>query len=51
MGVSALVAAMLDLPHPVWSDSVCISPIRLLDLKNVGVAVGIALLSSLQAEL
>ena len=51
IGISGLVAAILDLPHPVWSDSVCNSPIELLDLEIVGVAVEIALLSSPQAEL
>ena len=45
------MAAILDLPHPVWSDRIRNSPIELLDLENVGVAVEIALLSSLQAEL
>ena len=45
------MAAILDLPHPVRSDRVRNDPIELLDLENVGVAVEIALLSSLQAEL
>ena len=51
MGISGLVAAISDLPHPVWSNIICNNPIELLDLGNVGVAVEIALLSSLQAEL
>ena len=44
----------MDLPHPVWSDRIRNDPIVVLDLKNVrvaDVAVEIALLSSLQAEL
>ena len=36
---------------PVMSGRVRNSPIELLDLERAGVAVGIALLSSLQAEL
>ena len=51
IGSSGLEATILDLPHPVWSDRNRNSPIELLDLENVGVAVEIALLSSLQAEL
>ena len=45
------MAAILDLPHPVWSDRIRNNPIELLDLKNVVVDVEIALLTSLQAEL
>ena len=45
------MAAILDLPHPVRSDITRNDPIDLLDLENVGLAVEIALLSSLQAEL
>ena len=45
------MAAILDLLHPVMSDRVHNTPIELLDLENVGVAVEIALLSSLQVEL
>ena len=45
------MAAILDLPHPVWSDRIRNNPIELLHLENVGVAVEIALLFSLQAEL
>ena len=41
----------MDLPHPVMSDRIRNSPIELLDFENVGVAVEIALLFSLQAEL
>ena len=41
----------MDIPHPVWSDSVGISPIRLLDLENVDLAVGISFLSHLEAEI
>ena len=48
---SDLAAAILDFRLPVMSDRTRNSPIDLLDLENVGVAVGIAFLSSLQAEL
>jgi len=34
-------AAIFDFPLPVWSDSILVSPIQLLDLTNVGVAVDI----------
>ena len=51
IGVSSLEATILVLPHPVWSDSVCTSPIRLLDLENVGLTVGISFLSHLEAEI
>ena len=51
IGSSGLEAAILDLPHPVWSDSVCTSRIRLMDLENVGLAVGISFLSHLEAEI
>ena len=44
-------AVIFNLSHPVMSDRIHNDPIDLLDLKNVGVAVEIALLSSLQAEL
>ena len=50
IGTSGLEAAILNLPLPVWSDRICASPIRLLDLKNVGSAVGISFLSHLEAE-
>ena len=51
MGIPSLEAAMLDLPHPVWSDSVGTNPIRLLDLENVGLAVEFSFLSHLEAEI
>ena len=41
----------MDLPHPVWSDSICTNPIRLLDLENVGLAVGTSFISHLEAEI
>ena len=40
----------MDLPHPVWSNSIGTNSIRLPDLKNVGLAVGISFLSHLEAE-
>ena len=48
---SDLAAAILEFRLPVMSGRIRNSPIEMLDLENVGVAVGIALLSSLQAEL
>ena len=35
----------MDFPHPVWSHSIRISPSGMLDLKNVGFAVGISVKS------
>ena len=51
IGISGLEAAILDLLHPVWSDSNCTNPIRLQDLENVGLAVGILFLYHLEAEI
>ena len=51
IGSSGLEATILDLPHMVWSDSICTNPIRLLDLENVSLAVGVSFLSHLEAEL
>jgi hypothetical protein len=51
MGISGLAAAILDSQLPVMSGRLGSSPIELLDIENVVVAVGIALLSGLQAEL
>ena len=48
---SDLAAAILVFRLPVMSNRIRISSIEMLDLENVGEAVGIALLSSLQAEL
>ena len=48
---SDLAATILEFRLPVMSGRICNSPIEMLDLENVGVAVEIALLSSLQAEL
>ena len=45
------MAAILDFRLPVMSGRLGTSLIELLDIDNVGVAVGIALLSSLQAEI
>jgi hypothetical protein len=46
-----LVAAMLDFLLPVWSHSIETISVELLDPENIGVAVGISLLSHLQAEI
>ena len=51
IGSSGLEAAILDLPHTVWSDRIRNDPIESPDLENAGVAVEIALPSGLQAEL
>ena len=51
IGSSGLKAAILDLSHPVWSHSVCTGPIRLLNLENVGLAVGISFIFHLEAEI
>ena len=51
MGSSGLAAAILDFRLPVTSDGVCNSAIVFLDPENMGVAVGIILLSCLQAEI
>ena len=46
-----LWAAILDFPLPVTSGSIHNTVIELLDPENVGIAVGAALLSSLEAEI
>ena len=46
-----LMAAMFGLPNTPMSESIQISLIVLLDPENVGVAIGISLLSYLQAEI
>ena len=51
MGSSGLAAAILDFRLPVTSDGVCNSAIVFLDPENMGVAVGIILLSCLQAKI
>ena len=48
---SDLAAAILEFRLPVMSGRIRYSLFELPDLENVGVAAGIALLSSLQAEL
>ena len=45
------MAAILELPHPIWSDRLRNVPIELLDLENVDLAVGISFLSHLEAEI
>jgi hypothetical protein len=42
---------MLDYPLPVWFYSIRTSPVGMLDPKNIGVAVGIPLISCLQTEI
>ena len=49
--VIPVMAAIFDLPFNPMSESVHTSPTELLDLENVGVAFGISLLSSTEAEL
>jgi len=44
MSTSGLAAAILDLSLPVRSDSILGITVGLLDLKNIGLAIGIALL-------
>jgi len=41
ISIFGLDAAILNYPLPVWSDSIWTSPIQMLDLKNVSLAVGI----------
>ena len=38
-------------PLPVWSHSILMSPIGKLDPENIGIAVGISLISCLEAEI
>ena len=45
------MAAIFDLPLTPLSDSVHTSPSELLDPKNVGVAIGISLISCIEAEI
>ena len=45
------VATIFDFALPVESYSIVISPIRMQDPWNIGLTVGISLLSSLQAEI
>ena len=45
------MAAIYDFPFALTSDSIHNSPIGLLDLENVGVAVETSLLSCLQAKI
>jgi len=46
-----LETAILDVTLPVWSDSIPSTSVGLLDLKNIGEAVGISSLSCLQAAI
>jgi len=45
------MAAILDLRLPPLAHSIDIGPIVFLDFENVGVAVGIAVLSCIEAEI
>src|SRR5664279_5495261 len=51
LSTSGLAAAIFDFRLPVMSDRIHNSPIEFLDHENVGIAVEIALLSSLQLSL
>ena len=46
-----VMASIFDLPHTPMSESVHTSPTELLNSENVGVAVGIFLISGIEAEL
>jgi len=50
MSTSGLAVAILDLSLPVRSDSMVGFTVGLLDPENIGLAVGIALLSCVQLE-
>ena len=50
ISISGLVATILDVRRPLTSDSSSNSILELLDLESIGVAVGISMLSGLQAE-
>jgi len=50
MSTSGLAATILDLSLPVRSDSMVGISVGLMDPKNIGLAVGIALLSCVQLE-
>jgi len=51
VSISGLMADILDLSLPVRSDSIVGITVRLLDPENIGLAVGIALLSCVQVEI
>ena len=51
LAFKSVKAAILAYPLPVWLYSIHTSPIGMLDPKNMGIAVGISLLSCLQAEI
>ena len=46
-----MLAAILDYPLPVWLHSLRSSLVGMLDPKNLGLAVGISLISCLEAEI
>ena len=48
---SGITAAILDIRLPLTSGGIRNSPIELLDQENGGLAVGTALISSLEAEI
>jgi len=48
---SGLTAAILDFLLPVWSDNIPSGPIGFRDSENIGIAVDIAFLTCLQAEI
>jgi len=51
MSTSVLAAAILDLSLPVMSHSIVGVIVVLLDSKNIGLAVGIALLTYVQVKI
>jgi len=51
MKTSGLASAILDLSLPVRSDSIVGITVGLLDYENIGLAVGIALLTCVQVEI
>jgi len=46
-----LFPVVSDFPHPVRSENIRTNYIQLLDLTNVGLTVGISILSQLEAKL
>ena len=51
ISTSGLAATIFDFPLPVWTCNNPSEPIGFWDSENIGVAVEIALLASLQAEI
>ena len=51
MGTSGLEAAILDFPLPVWSYSISVNSIGMLDPENIGIVFEILFLSLIGAEI